>query len=124
MIQQQNIHKDVSTIGIASIPPFDSTSQSAPLLLTLPNTTTSVDMGPSMNTLSGTSNIVENTHVVPQRKSIIDITQIPSKNVEHCQVNMMDQGQSSKPPTHQVRNPKPTFQSMGPQQHQQQLLLQ
>ena len=40
--------------------------------------------------------------------------------MDHYQVNMMDQGQSSNPPTHQVSNPKPTFQSMGPQQHQQQ----
>ena len=120
MIQQQQIHKNFPTIGVAIIPPLDSTSQSSPLLLTLPNTTTSVDMGPPMNTLSGISNFVENTPMVPQRKSLIEITLIPSKNVDHYEVNMMDQGKSSNLPTHQASNPKPTFQSMGPQQCQQQ----
>ena len=77
MIQQQKIHKDVSAIWIARIPPLDSTSQSTPLLLNLPNTTTSVDIGPPMKTLSGTSKNVENKPMVPQIKSLIDITPIP-----------------------------------------------
>ena len=119
-MQQQKIPKDVSTIEIESIPPLDLTPQSVPLLLTLPNTITLIDMWLPMNILSGTSNVVENTPMVPQRKSLIDITPIPSKNVDHYQVKIMDQGKSSKPSTHQVRNPKLTFQSMGPQKKQQQ----
>jgi hypothetical protein len=77
MMQQQEISNDVSTIGMTSIPSFDLTPPSAHLLLTLPNTTTSTDMGPPMNTLSETSNIVANTPMVPQKKSVIDITPIP-----------------------------------------------
>ena len=121
MIQQQQIHKYVSTIWITTTPPLDSTSQSAPLLLTLPNTTTSIDMGPPMNILSGRLNVFENTPMVPQRKNIIDITPIPPTDVDHYQVNMIDQWQSSNPPTHQERNPKLTFQSMRTQQNQQQV---
>ena len=61
MIQQQT-DKDVS-IGVTNIPPLGATSQSVPLMLT--NATTSADMGPPMNTLSGTSNVVEPTPMIP-----------------------------------------------------------
>ena len=108
---------DVSTIGFANIPPLDSNSQSVPLMLT--NATTSAAMGPPINTLSGTSNVVEHTPMIPQKKSIIDLTPIPPKNVDYLQVNMMNQGQSSNRPTHQASDPKPIFQPMEPQKQQQ-----
>ena len=119
MMQQQQTSNDVPTIGMMNLPPIDLTPPSAPLLLTLPNTTTSSDMGPPMNTLRETSNVVANPPMVPQKKSLIDITPIPSRNVDHYQVNMMNQGQSSNPLSYQVRNPKLTSKSMGPQHNQQ-----
>ena len=61
MIQQQT-NKDAS-IGVTNIPPLGVTSQNVPLMLT--NATTSTDMGPPMNTLSGTSNVVEHTPMIP-----------------------------------------------------------
>ena len=78
---QQKTNKYVSTIGVTNIPPLGATSQSVPLMPT--NATTSADMGPPMNTLSGTSNVVEPTPMIPQKKSLIDLTPIPPINVDH-----------------------------------------
>ena len=76
-------------------------------------------MGPPMNTLSGTSNVVEPTPIIQQKKSLIDITPIPTMNVDHSQVNIMNQGQSSNPLVNQENGPQVTFQSMKFQPQQQ-----
>ena len=55
-----------------------------------------------MNTSSRTSNVVEPTPMIPQKKSLIDLTPIPPMNVDHFQVDMMNQGQSSNPPMNQT----------------------
>ena len=115
---EKKTKKDVSTIGVTNIPPLGATSQSVPLTLT--NATTLVDMGSPMNTLSGTSNVVEPTPLIPQKKSLIDLTPIPPMNVDNFQVNKMNQGQSSNPPMNQASDPQETFQPMEsrPQQPQ------
>ena len=69
-------------------------------------------MGSPMNTLSGTSNVGEPTPMIPQKKSLIDLTPIPPMNVDHFQVNMMNQGQSSNPPMNPASDPQATFQPM------------
>lgn len=58
---QQQPDKDVS-LGVTNIPSLGATPQCVPLMLT--NATSSADMGPPMNTLSGTSNVVEPTLVI------------------------------------------------------------
>ena len=58
---QQQPDKDVS-IGVINIPSLGTTTQSVPLMLT--NTTSSTGMGPLVNTLSGTSNVVEPTPII------------------------------------------------------------
>ena len=59
---QQQPEKNVS-IGVTNIPSLGATPQSVPLMLT--NATSSADMGPPMNTLGGTSNVVEPTPMIP-----------------------------------------------------------
>ena len=80
-IIQQKTDKDVSTIEATNIPPLGATSQSVPLMLK--NAMTLANMGPPMNTLSRTSNVVEHTPMIPQKKSLIDLTPIPPMNVDH-----------------------------------------
>ena len=82
MMQQQDAPKGNCALGMSNIPPLEENQQSTPLLLTLQNITE-----PLMSTTCEAS-----TTTIPmdvQRKSLIDITPIPKRNMSHCQVNMV-----------------------------------
>lgn len=111
MMQQQDVPKGNSTLGMPNIPPLEENQQSAPLFLTLPSVMMSNVMEPYMITPCETS-----TTKIPidaQRKILIDITPIPKRSVPHCQINMMSQGETSNTQRSQNNNTNMMINSQG-----------
>ena len=103
--------KGICTLGMPNIPPLEENQQSAPLLLTLPNVMTSNVMDPPMSTPCETSIATIPTHI--QMKSFIDISPIPKRNMSHCQINMISQGETSNTQRYQNNDPNMMFNSQG-----------
>jgi len=111
MMQQQDAPKGTHALGMLDIPSLEANQQSTPLLLILPSATTSNTMEPLINTTCETSSAT--IPMDTQRKSLIDITPIPNRNVSHSQVNMMLQAGTSKTKMYQNNNTNMTFNSQG-----------
>jgi hypothetical protein len=111
IIQQRNVRKGTCALGMPNIPPFEENQQSEPLLLTLPNVMTSNIMELPTSTPCETS--ITTIPIDIQRKSLIDMTPIPKRNISHCQINMMSQGEKSKIQRYQNNNSNMMFNSQG-----------
>lgn len=100
IMQQKDVPKGTCALGMPNIPPLEENQKITPLLLTLPTIMTSSVMEPPMSIPCETS--IAKIPIDTQRKSLIDISPIPQRNVAHFHIDMMFQGET--PNTQKYQN--------------------
>lgn len=116
-MQQKEVPKGDCTMGMPNIPPLEANKQSTTLLLTSPTTMTSSVIEPPMSTPCEISTFITKTPIKAQRKSLLDVSAIPQRNVAHFQINMISQGEKSNTQKYQNKDPNIMFTSKGHNQH-------
>lgn len=117
MIQPQEVPKGTCTIGMPNMPPLEENKKSEPFFIILPITITSNTMDPPMTTSCEASTLIAKIVIRQQRKSLINISPIPQRNMVHHQIIMMSQGEASNTQTYQNKYSNIILMSKGHNQH-------